>query len=126
TVGVVSGELVFKADADTTTASRGIGAYWHCEKFLRKQEGRFRSVPGATGALYALRRSLFLPIPAATILDDVVIPMQAVTAGFRCVFESAAIAYDLPSASNSQESIPKRRTLAGAAHLIVNPPNWLL
>ena len=126
TVGVVSGELVFRAEADTTTASRRIGAYWHCEKFLRKQEGRFRSVPGATGALYALRRSLFRPIPAATILDDVVIPMQAVTAGFRCVFESAAIAYDRPSASTLQESLRKRRTIAGAAQLIVNQPTWLL
>lgn len=126
TVGAVSGELVFRADGDTTTASHGVGLYWRYEKFLRKCEGRFRSVPGATGALYALRRSLFRPIPAQTILDDVVIPMQAVTSGFRCLFESAAIAFDQPSDSTAKESIRKRRTIAGAAQLIVNHPGWLL
>ena len=86
TVGVVSGELVFRSEGDVSTVSKGIGIYWRYEKFIRKCEGRFRSVPGATGAIYALRRSLFRPIPPQTILDDVVIPMQAVTAGYRCLF----------------------------------------
>lgn len=126
TVGVVSGELVFKAVGNTTTAAHGIGIYWKYEKFIRKHEGRFRSVPGATGALYALRRSLFHPIPSQTILDDVVIPMQAVAAGTRCLFEPAAIAYDLPSDSTAKESIRKRRTIAGAAQLMINHLSWLL
>ena len=125
-VGVVSGELVFRAEENTTTASHGVGVYWRYEKFIRKSEGRFRSVPGATGALYALRRELFRPIAPQTILDDVVIPMQAVTAGYRCVFESSAIAFDRPSDSTTKESIRKRRTIAGAAQLIVNHPGWLL
>lgn len=125
-VGVVSGELVFRSDRDTTTVSQGIGVYWHYEKFIRKCESRFRSVPGATGALYALRRSLYRPIPTPTILDDVVIPMQAVTAGYRCLFESAAIAFDHPSDSTSKESIRKRRTVAGAAQLLINHSAWLL
>ena len=125
-VGVVSGELVFRSEGDITTVSQGIGIYWRYEKFIRKCEGRFRSVPGATGALYALRRSLFRPIPEQTILDDVVIPMQAVAAGYRCLFEPAAIAFDHPSDSTTKESIRKRRTVAGAAQLIVNHPAWLL
>ena len=125
-VGVVSGELVFRWEGDVTTVSQGIGIYWRYEKFIRKCEGRFRSVPGATGALYALRRSLFRPIPEQTILDDVVIPMQAVAAGYRCLFEPAAIAFDHPSDSTTKESIRKRRTVAGAAQLIVNHPAWLL
>jgi hypothetical protein len=86
----------------------------------------FRSVPGATGALYALRKSLFQPIPPQTILDDVVIPMQAVMQGFRCLFEPLAIAFDLPSDSVSKESTRKRRTIAGVAQLVVMRPAWLL
>ena len=125
-VGVVSGELVFRWEGDVTTVSQGIGIYWRYEKFIRKCEGRFRSVPGATGALYALRRSLFRPIPEQTILDDVVIPMQVVAAGYRCLFEPAAIAFDHPSDSTTKESIRKRRTVAGAAQLIVDHPAWLL
>ena len=52
--------------------------------------------------------------------------MQAVTAGARCLFEPAAIAYDLASSATSNETIRKRRTIAGAAQLIVNQPSWLL
>lgn len=126
TVGAVSGELVFRSEGEATTASNGIGIYWRYEKFIRKCEGRFRSVPGATGALYGLRRSLFRPIPPQTILDDVVIPMQAVASGYRCLFEPAAIVFDQPSNSTTKESIRKRRTIAGAAQLIVNHPAWLL
>lgn len=125
-VGAVSGELVFRNDCGMTTASHGVGIYWRYEKFIRKCEGRFRSVPGATGALYALRRSLFRPLDARTILDDVVIPMHAVTAGYRCLFDSSAIAFDQPSASTLTESIRKRRTIAGSAQLIVNHRSWLL
>lgn len=126
-VGVVSGELVFRSDSvQGSTASRGIGAYWRYEKFIRKSEARFRGVPGATGAIYAIRRQLFRPIPESTLLDDVVIPMQAVCSGYHCVFESRAIAWDVASQSLGRESVRKRRTIAGAAQLIWNHPAWLL
>jgi cellulose synthase/poly-beta-1,6-N-acetylglucosamine synthase-like glycosyltransferase len=125
-VGAVSGELVFRAEGDVTTASQGIGAYWRYEKLIRRHEAAFRSVPGATGALYAIRRSLFRPIPPQTILDDVVIPMQAVAQGYRCLFEPQALAFDDPAASLAKESTRKRRTIAGAAQLVLLYPEWLL
>ena len=37
----------------------------------------------ATGALYAIRRSLCEQIPDKTLVDDVLIPMKAVLGGFR-------------------------------------------
>ncbi|MGD9856739.1 MAG: glycosyltransferase family 2 protein, partial [Planctomycetaceae bacterium] len=125
-VGVVSGELMFLASDGATAASEGIGAYWTYEKLIRKSESRFRSVPGATGALYAIRRELFRPVPDNTLLDDVVIPMQAVEQGYRCLLEPGAVAWDRPSQSAGQESVRKRRTIAGCAQLIVNQPRWLL
>ena len=124
-VGVVSGELVFRSD-DATSASEGVGAYWTYEKFIRKAEANFRGVPGATGALYAIRTELLRPIAASTLLDDVVIPMQAVEQGSRCVVESAAIIYDRPSTDPGREAIRKRRTIAGAAQLVLAQPRWLL
>jgi cellulose synthase/poly-beta-1,6-N-acetylglucosamine synthase-like glycosyltransferase len=126
-VGVVSGELVFRAESlEGSTAARGIGAYWRYEKSIRKAEARFRSVPGATGALYAIRKDLFSRIPDSTLLDDVVIPMQTITQGYRCVFEPRAIAWDTPSETLGRESVRKRRTIAGAAQLITMHPSWLL
>lgn len=124
-IGVVSGELVLRSEENDTTAAEGIGLYWRYEKLIRKAESRYRGVPGATGACYAIRKTLFRPIEPTTILDDVAIPMQIVMQNARCVFESAALAYDRPSQSPRQESIRKRRTIAGAAQLMRLYPRWL-
>lgn len=124
-VGVVSGELVFRSQ-DSTTAAEGVGFYWKYEKFLRKSESGFRSVPGATGALYAVRRDCLEPPPVDAILDDVAIPMLAIEQNYRCVFEPNAIAYDAPSTSTGQEATRKRRTIAGVVQLVRQHPRWLL
>jgi biofilm PGA synthesis N-glycosyltransferase PgaC len=125
-VGVVSGELVLRRGNNTTTAAEGIGLYWRYEKIIRKSESRWRSVPGATGCCYAIRRELFRPIPESTILDDVAIPMTIVAQGYRCLFELKAMAFDNPSQSPEQEAVRKRRTIAGAAQLMQLYPQWLL
>jgi len=110
-VGVVSGALVYESAEGG--AQKGAESYWGYEKFIRRCESRFWAVPGATGALYAIRKELCRPIPENTLVDDVLIPMRAVLAGFRCLFEPDARAFDLPSARFGQEGIRKRRTLAG-------------
>ena len=124
-VGVVSGELVF-VDESGSPAAEGVSAYWRYEKFLRKCEARFRGVPGATGALYAVRRDVLCPPPADALLDDVAIPLLAVERGVRCVFEPRAVAYDRPTQSAGQEAVRKRRTIAGVVQLLVHHPRWLL
>lgn len=124
-VGAASGELVLRQPGTSTAAARGIGAYWHYEKFIRKCESRFRSVPGATGAFYAIRKNVFRPIPTSTILDDLAIPMQIIARGYHCAFDSRAIAYDAPSQSHAQESVRKRRTIAGCLQLLKQTPDWL-
>lgn len=126
TVGVVSGELVLRSDPTQSAAAAGIGFYWRYEKFIRRCESQGRGVPGATGACYAIRKSLFRTIPPATILDDVAIPMQAVVSGYRCLFEPGALVFDTPSKTTRQESIRKRRTIAGAAQLVRLFPQWLI
>lgn len=125
-IGVVSGELVFECGTSDTSAAKSIDAYWRYEKWIRDGESRFRSVPGATGALYAIRRELAKPIPAESALDDVLIPMQAVAAGYRCVLEPSAKIYDLPAQDARQEAIRKRRTLAGCVQLLRLHPAWCL
>lgn len=115
-VGVASGALCF--ERGETAAGRGAAGYWEGEKRLRAAESRLGSVPGATGALYAIRRELFSPIPGSTILDDVLIPMQAVLRGFRCVFVETARAWDAPEKTYGGEEARKRRTLAGNWQLL--------
>lgn len=124
-VGVVSGELILRSHSGESTAAEGIGFYWKYEKFIRNCESNFRGVPGATGACYVIRKSLFRPIPTQTILDDVAIPMQAIEQGYRCLFEPQAMIFDDPSSSTKQESVRKRRTIAGVAQLIRLFPRWM-
>jgi cellulose synthase/poly-beta-1,6-N-acetylglucosamine synthase-like glycosyltransferase len=116
-VGAVSGELVLTTSDQTATASRGSAFYWRYEKFIRSTEGRADSTIGATGAIYAIRRALFEPIPDDTILDDVLIPLRIVRKGYRVLFEPRARAYDSASATAQHEFVRKARTIAGTFQL---------
>lgn len=124
-VGAVSGELQFET-TDASGFGQGMDAYWRYEKFMRRAESDVASSVGVTGALYAIRRALFVPIPADTVLDDLLIPMNVVMRGKRVLFENDAHAYDRPSQSPAQERIRKVRTLAGNFQLIARLPRVLV
>lgn len=123
-VGCASGELML-GDPDSGETSRGTGLYWKIEKQVRELESASGSVVGATGALYAVRRSLLTPVPAGTILDDVYIPMSVVRQGARVVFDGRARAWDLPDQGLRREFHRKVRTLTGNYQLMQLAP-WLL
>jgi poly-beta-1,6-N-acetyl-D-glucosamine synthase len=126
-VGGVSGELLLDCESGTGTSNigDGVGAYWRYEKWLRRHESVIGSTLGATGAIYALRRSLWRPLPAETILDDVLAPMRAVLAGYRVIFESRARAFDHAAGADA-EFRRKTRTLAGNYQLLRLEPRLLL
>lgn len=123
-VGCASGELVL-GDRDTGESAMGMGLYWRIEKSVRQLESRSGSVIGATGALYAVRRNLFSPLPPETILDDVYIPMQVARQGFRVVLDARARAWDSPDQGRGREFSRKVRTLSGNYQLVQLAP-WLL
>lgn len=116
-VGVAGGELVLGGDAPA-------GAYWKYEALIRKWEGRAASTVGVSGALYAMWRELWEPMPDETILDDVLQPMRARLRGRRVVFEPAAKAFDT-AAESKREFQRKVRTLSGNFQLLVLLPGLL-
>lgn len=124
TVGCVSGELLLREGTDTSI-NREIGLYWNFEKTIRKMEAAIHSVAGATGAIYAVRRSLFAELPERTLLDDVFVPMEIVLKGYRNVFDGQAVAYDTCSEDLSQEKRRKTRTLLGNYQLLQIMPGLL-
>jgi cellulose synthase/poly-beta-1,6-N-acetylglucosamine synthase-like glycosyltransferase len=104
----------------------GVGLYWRYEKHLRRAESAVGSTLGATGAIYAMRRSLWRPLPADTILDDVLTPMRVVLAGYRVVFNEQARAFDRAPLDAEMESRRKIRTLAGNYQILWLEPRLLL
>jgi len=128
-VGGVTGELVLDCEGTESVESTigdGVGLYWKYEKWLRRKESAVWSTLGATGAIYALRRELWTPLPAETLVDDVLAPMRAVLAGHRIVFEERARAFDRTSPDAAAEARRKTRTLAGNYQILAQEPRLLL
>lgn len=123
-VGCASGALDMN-DEHSVPSTSGVGLYWQLEKWIRNWEGLAGSTVGATGAFYAVRRSLFLKLPVGTILDDLYIPLQVARQGSRVVFDPQAVARDDFTPTPKQEFRRKVRTLAGNYQLLQIAP-WLL
>lgn len=119
----VSGSLEIEPSGDGPAA--GIDFYWRLEKWIRHEESKRDSVIGCTGAIYAMRRADFQPIPADTLIDDVVVPMQALVRGRRILFEPGAVAYDPQTLETRHEKRRKVRTLAGNYQMLFRYPRWL-
>ena len=122
-VGCVSGELLLNDGEEST--QRGVGSYWKIEKAIRQWESASGSAVGATGSIYAVRRSLLPRLPTGLILDDVFIPMEVARRGERVIFEPRALAWENLQARPQQEFRRKVRTLFGNYQLLRFCP-WLL
>jgi poly-beta-1,6-N-acetyl-D-glucosamine synthase len=121
TVGAATGELVL-VDQGDEEASTDVGLYWRYEKAIRQMESSIHSVAGATGAIYAIRRSLYEELPEDTILDDVLTPLRIALKGKRIVFEPEAKAYDEVACCSRAEYGRKVRTLCGNYQLLTHLP----
>ncbi len=121
-VGVASGELVI-LDGETQEET-SVGLYWRYEKWMRRRLSQLDSVMGATGCIYCMRRSLAVPLPADTLLDDVHLPMAAFFKGYRVIWDDSAKAYDYPTHLDA-EFHRKVRTQAGVYQVIGAYPQLL-
>ncbi|MFC1587618.1 glycosyltransferase, partial [Planctomycetota bacterium] len=117
-IGAVSGEYYMLAEENTQM--KGVDLYWRIEKFLRRHEAKLYSTVGATGAIYAIRRTCYRDIPGDALIDDVTIPLQINARGLRTVFEPAAIATDSFSVWE-REQARKVRTMAGNFQMVLKP-----
>lgn len=122
-LGAVSGLLGVAPAADGRSA--GFDRYWSLERLLRKWESVWDSTIGCTGAIYAVRRDRFVTLPADTLLDDVVVPMQVIVQGWRVGYCEEARAWDPQPLTPELEARRKLRTLAGNFQMMFRHPAWL-
>ena len=85
-VGCVGGRLRYR-NPDATSVSQGEGLYWSYEVFLRKTESAIGSSVVLSGAVYAMRRELYRPVPDE-LPDDFFCPLQVLDQGKRVIYET--------------------------------------
>jgi len=107
-VGAVSGAYQF-----ANKGSLGEQKYWNFQSKLKAQESSVASVLGAHGAFYAIKKLCYKDIPANTINDDFLIPMNVIKQGYRVVYEPRVAAIELEKVDLKQDMKRRLRIAAG-------------
>ena len=103
TVGGVSGKkkAVIRSGGDTTEVGENL--YWRYEQWQKELESAFGSIYAADGALYAIRRELYVPIADPAQADDIAVSARVVLQGRRLILDPDAIAYEEPPVEGAEE-----------------------
>jgi cellulose synthase/poly-beta-1,6-N-acetylglucosamine synthase-like glycosyltransferase len=110
-VGVVCGALNFVSNSESRQTE---GVYWKYESMLRLMEARLGATLTASGAIYAVRRACYRPLSQHTLVDDLVVPMNARCLGFEVVYDPEAIGTDFAGASINDEFARRVRLAVGS------------
>lgn len=100
-------------------------AYWKSEQQVRAWQSAHHSVICVTGAVYAMPRALFTPVPAGTICDDLFATMSLASAGYRVVLVPDAIALDARRFTGAEQHRRRIRTMTGLVQLLRSNTQWL-
>ncbi len=109
-VGCVAGRLIY-VDPDDSRIGRGARSYWGYETFLKEHESRISSLIGASGCLYAVRRSAYVPLYAEAC-SDFIIATKMVEQNLRAVYEPAAVCTEETNRRSDKELKMRVRVIA--------------
>lgn len=88
-IGCVAGKLIYVDETDSGVG-KGAKSYWNYETFIKESESRACSLIGASGCLYAVRKSAYQPMyPEAC--SDFLICTVIYRQGLRSIYEPNAI-----------------------------------
>jgi cellulose synthase/poly-beta-1,6-N-acetylglucosamine synthase-like glycosyltransferase len=114
-VGGVAGDQRYQDGAGAASGERG---YWNFDRLLKRAESRGGNVISATGALYAVRRELFQPVPDG-VTDDFAVSTSVICQGQRLVFAAGAVAYEPVGASSDAEFARKVRIMTRGLNAVL-------
>jgi cellulose synthase/poly-beta-1,6-N-acetylglucosamine synthase-like glycosyltransferase len=109
-VGGVAGDQRYAKATSIADEGEGERAYWNIDRMLKQWQSLSGSVTSSTGAIHAIRRSLFRVVPSG-VTDDFWISTNVVAQGTRLVFAPDAIAIEPPATSSGLEFSRKVRVM---------------
>jgi cellulose synthase/poly-beta-1,6-N-acetylglucosamine synthase-like glycosyltransferase len=120
-VGGVAGNQVY-VSGDDPSASTGERGHWDLDRRLKRAESAAGNVIAATGAIYAIRRELFRPVPPG-VNDDFYESLSVIASGARLVFAEDAVAYEPTASSREAEYRRKVRVLMRGLRCALSVPS---
>jgi biofilm PGA synthesis N-glycosyltransferase PgaC len=120
-VGGVTGRKVVLEDRGRA-ATDGETAYWSYESALKAAESLAGSIATADGEIFAMRRSLYEPIPRGIVHDDMYLTLKIVENGYRVVYESEATSAEYASRSLYDEFHLKVRYASAGYQIVASFP----
>jgi cellulose synthase/poly-beta-1,6-N-acetylglucosamine synthase-like glycosyltransferase len=113
-VGYVCGQVRF-VDAEGGNLE---GAYWRYEMAVREMESALAGVTAGNGAIYAVRRDAYIPLPASGS-HDLSLPFALAKRGRRSVYAAGARAEEKMVPTMEGEFARKRRMMVGLWDIVV-------
>jgi cellulose synthase/poly-beta-1,6-N-acetylglucosamine synthase-like glycosyltransferase len=118
TVGFVTGWTRYGSGGNLSTAD-SLGFYSKLELMTKRLESRLGSCIGADGAIFAIRKELFLPLKDFDI-NDMVIPLSINQQGYRGILEPEAICVESDAGSSKGEFHRQVRITSRTIRAIMN------
>ncbi len=110
TVGCVAGKLIY-VDDSSSTVGKGAKGYWNYETFLKESESRACSLIGASGCLYAVRKSAYRAMyPEAC--SDFLICTVLYRQGLRSIYEPTAVCTEETNRQTDKEMRMRVRVIS--------------
>ena len=97
------------------SSSEGEAAYWSVQLSVKRGEAALGAPLGLHGAFYAVRRLAWQPLPADTINDDFILPMQVYLRGWKVIYDDTIVADEIECVRPGVEYRRRRRIAAGNA-----------
>lgn len=101
-------------------------AYADLEAAVRAGQAAGHSVVSTSGSIYAMRPSLWRPLPPGLICDDLFTTLSIVRQGRRVGFCADALAFDPRQFTQDQQFVRRVRTLTGLIQYCALEPSALL
>ena len=127
-IGLTSGRSVYLDAQGNETAG---SFYRRYEEWQKNREGQLWGIPGADGAAYAMKKSLYTPLPSRYI-NDLLHPILVVLAGQQAITLPEALVYETSTESDPVAEFSRQtrimaqswRIFFSQIHALVRAEKW--